>query len=80
MEGLLQLSGEAAGDVGEVVVESVTLSSKVYAVEVADALGLDQRSDGPGQDAERPALGLGPIRVEPGVGSGFPFGRGGALR
>src|SRR5882724_9915662 len=51
LEGLLEHLGEALRDVGEIEVEAVAPGRQVDPVEVAHALGLDQRGDGAGRDA-----------------------------
>jgi hypothetical protein len=54
---------ERGRDVGKVERDAVAPQDEVDAVEVADALGLDQRADGPPGDGERAALDAGPLRV-----------------
>src|SRR5579871_2447975 len=64
VEHRMLAGGKVVADIGQVEVDVVLMSGAVDAVDVADALGLDERSDGAAADAERPPWRFGPLRLE----------------
>src|SRR3546814_14242349 len=64
VELVVVLELEFGADEGEVVVDAVALGREIDPIEVADALGVNQRRDRPPGDAEGPPLDIRPIRVQ----------------
>src|SRR5262249_54963248 len=64
LEWLLECPGEGSGDVCEVEIHAVAPCGEIDPIEVADALRLNQRGNGPPGNAQCPPLDLRPIRVK----------------
>src|SRR3546814_14099561 len=64
VELVVVLELEFGADEGEVVVDAVALGREIEPIEIADALGVNQRRDRPPGDAAGPPIDIRPIRIQ----------------